>query len=264
LANLRVGASLALGAAMLIGLTGAFSAPADAADMVTKAPQSDGWPSSDTNSFVVWGDGDFKNQVESGNAGGIYAFNRNLDATGWLARAQFTYVAYGFPSALAASGTAHGSYADGAGAVGYQVVYHTWTASGFIGYDYQNFTTNPAAAATPGVGTQSGAIFFGRVATTGSAPFPSDIDGNYSTANNTFWVRGRTGVRFSNFRVGPEVAALGNNSYDELRTGGYVSYDVTKHFVIEADVGYSDVFRGANTLGGSSGVYGGVTLVFFH
>jgi hypothetical protein len=262
---LEIGKRFALSAAVAICATSVASLTASAADMVTKAaPQAAA--SSDVNSSVFWLDGDFKNDVAAGNAGGIYALNGNLDAPGWLVRGQFTYVGYDFNTTLAPSGTGHGTFTDGSGAIGYQVIGNGLVASGFVGLDYQNYAINPAAAATPGIGDRLGAIFFGRIATMGSTEYPSSIDGDFSTANDSFWVRGRTGIRSGSFTVGPEVADLGNSAYDEVRVGGYASYDLSRYVIVQGDLGYADATRGTNNSGGrgGSGAYGGVTLVFLH
>jgi hypothetical protein len=264
----RNGSRLILIAATSISSIVNFSPYASAADMALKAPsQSASQAASDANSSVFWLSSDFKSsRVEAGNAGGIYAFSGNLDAPGWLVRGQFTYVGYDFSSTLAPSDTAHGTFGDGSSAIGYQLVGPGVVASGFVGVDYQNYTTNPAAAAGSGVGNGWGAAFFGRVASASGVQYPFAVDGDYLTMNNTFWVRGRPGVRFDHLTFGPEVIGMGNNVYDEVRAGAYVSYDVLRYFIVQADLGYADAVRGENTAGGrgGSGVYGGITLVFLH
>lgn len=265
--NYLGGARLVLGAALLIGTADALSSQASAADLPTKAPPAAaGQPADDVNSSVLWLGGDFKNRVAAGNVGGIYAFSGNLDAPGWLVRGQFTYVGYDFDTTQSANGTGNGKFYDGNAAIGYQVVGNGLVASGFVGLDVQNYNIDPASAATPGVGNKLGAVFFGRIATQGSAQFPSAIDGNYSTANNSFWVRGRTGVRFGNFTIGPEVIGLGNIAFDEIRAGGYVSYDLSRKWIVQANLGYADGVSGENTSAGrgGTGVYGGVAFIFLH
>ena len=249
-----------------LGTVVGISARASAADMATKAPPPAATPS-DADFTVVWLGSDFKNDVSAGNVGGIYALNGNLDTSGWLVRGQFTYVGYGFDTTLATSGTGTGKFYEGSGAIGYQAVGNGFVASGLVGVDGQNYNVSPAASLPSNIGDRIGAIFFGRLATTGNVEFPSAIDGDYSTANNSFWVRGRTGARFGNFVFGPEVIGLGNNSFDEARFGGYVSYDLSRYLILQGDAGYADSNpRGTNTAGarGGSGAYGGVTLVFLH
>ena len=264
--NSRISAGLALTAGIVLATASAGSWQAHAADMVTKAPAPASSGLADVNSWVFWTSSDFKTNVAAGNVGGIYAFNGNLDSSGWLVRGQFTYVGYDFASTLAPTGTAHGTFMDSAGAIGYQVVGNGLMASGFIGPDYEQYTTNPVTAASTVVGNAWGVGFFGRLATVSGALYPFAIDGNYSTANSTYWVRARPGLRFANLTLGPEVIGIGNKVFDEFRVGAYASYDLSRYFIIQADVGYADPTRGENTAGGRGGrgAYGGLTLVFLH
>jgi hypothetical protein len=264
LTKLTTGWRRALTAAVLCG---AVAAPmsAGAADLLLKAPAM---APADVNSSVAWLGGDFKNDVAAGYVGGIYALNGNLDRSGWLVRAEFTYVRFDFNSlaTVPPGGTAHGTFYDVSGALGYQIVGGGWVASGFVGPDYQNYSYNPPAAADNRVGDRGGAIFFGRIATNGPTMFPAEIDGSYSTANSSCWARGRAGVRFDRLTLGPEVAGLGNVSFDEVRVGGFASYDVTGKVIIQANLGYADPIRGGNSAGGAGGkgIYGGATLVLLH
>lgn len=71
-------------------------------------------------------------------------------------------------------------------------------------------------------------------------------------------------MKFSNWTVGPEAILLGNVSFDEARFGGFVTYDLTRNMSVQANLGYADGIRNDNSGRGSSGVYGGLTLVFVH
>jgi hypothetical protein len=260
-------ARLVLGGAVLMGAAGALCLHANAADMPVKAPPAATYQAAgDVNSSVLWLGSDFKNRVSAGNIGGIYAFSGNLDAPGWLVRGQFTYVDYDFNTTQAANGTGNGKFYQGSAAVGYQIVGSSFVASGLVGLDAQKYNINPVSATPIGIGDKIGVAFYGRVATKGGAQFPSAIDGNFSTANNSYWVRGRTGVRFGAVTVGPELIGLGNRSFDEVRVGGYVAYDITSKWIVHADLGYADGVRGESSSAGrgGTGVYGGVTLIFLH
>lgn len=262
-----IGARLTLLSLVFLAGTGLVCTSAAAADMATKvAPYSTPQAASDLNSSVLWLGSDFKNDVAAGNIGGIYAFSGNLDASGWLVRGQATYVGYDFSSPFATSGTAHGNFGEGSAAIGYQWAGNGYVVSAFVGPDYQDYHINPAAAADPRIHDEWGAVFWGRVATMGGAQYPSAIDGQFSTANNSFWIRGRTGVKFGNLTVGPEAIGLGNVVYDEFRAGGYASYDLSRYVILQGDLGYADATHGENSAGGrgGSGVYGGVTLAFLH
>jgi hypothetical protein len=265
LANFRVRTVVTLSA--LLGLASAILAPAYASDMAVKAPPPAQPSTSDTDSYVIWMGAGYKDQGEGGNIGGIYALNGNLGVSGWAVRGQFVYVDYRFPSTLSASGTANGTFTDGNASIGYQYVNDTFQASGFVGYDYQDTITSPAAAGNPAVGAQSGAIFSGRVANEGDkVKFPVEIDGSYSTAYNSFWARGRTGMNFGTYTIGPELIGMGDNFFDEARIGGYVTYKLSNHFILDLGSGYADALRGEGSPGGrgGSGVYVEGGLVFLH
>jgi len=262
--NCLGGQHLVLGAALLIGASVTVWSPASAADQPVKAaPPAD---FSSVNSSVLWLGSDFKNRVSAGNIGGIYALSGNLDAQGWLVRGQFTYVNYDFSTTQSLTGTGNGNFYQGSAAVGYQFVGSGFVASGLVGLDAQHYNINPVSATPVGIGDKLGVVFYGRLATKGGAAFPSAIDGNFSSANDSYWVRGRTGVRLGNFVVGPEVIGLGNRAFDEVRVGGYVSYDITNKWIIQGDLGYAEGVRGERgaARGGGTGAYGGVTLVFLH
>jgi hypothetical protein len=158
----------------------------------------------------------------------------------------------------------HGDFFRGDGAIGYQVIGYGLVAQGFVGADYENYDFHPASAGNPQLKDRAGAIFFGRVASATATQFPFAIDGLFETANSDFWVRGRTGLKFGKWTVGPEAIILGNVAFDEARFGGFATYDLSGNMSVQANLGYADGIRNDNSGRGSSGVYGGVTLVFVH
>jgi hypothetical protein len=259
-----IGVRLILSMAVAVGAAAALSSQASAADMATKAPPQ--MASSDAYSSVLWLSGDFQNNVSDGSVGGIYALSGNLDAPGWLVRGQYTYAGFDdFNAFSLGTGTGHGTFSDGSGLIGYQIVGNGVAASGYVGIDYQSYHFNPASANTNGLGDRAGLMLAGRVATVGANPYSFAIDGQYSTAYNEFWVRARPGAKFGSLTVGPEVVGLGNNVFDQVRGGGFASYEVARGLTVEADLGYADA-TGNNNSGsrGGSGIYGGVTLVLLH
>ena len=249
--NVLTGARLVLWTAAAICAAAGLSSRGHAADMATKAP-----PQATENaapSSVVWLGSDFKNDVDAGVIGGIYALSGNLDAPGWLVRGQFTYVGYDFNTTQSATGSAHTDFYRGDSSIGYQIVGNGLVASGFVGVDYERYFTNPAAATNTELNDKVGAIFSGHLATVGGAQYPFAIDGHFSTANNDYWIRGRTGVKFNNITVGPEIIGLGNVSFDEVRVGGYASYDLSRTWILQGDLGYAQGTRGNNNNSGRGG-----------
>jgi hypothetical protein len=214
-------------------------------------------------SSVLWLGAAFKDNVKAGFVGGMWAPNGSLDSEGWLFRGQFLYVDYTFDAPISPTGSADGRLSRGDAQVGYQVVRGGFATSLFLGVDYQNYNINPAAANADRLQSEAGLMVSGRIASVPSASIPFSIDANYSTANSSYWILGRTGVKLGTVTVGPEIGALGNKAFDEIRYGLYSSYTFAPGAILQLNAGYSDRTRGTNFTGGNgNGVYGGVTLVF--
>ena len=99
---------------------------------------------------------------------------------------------------------------------------------GLVGADYEQYDFHPASAGKTRLEDRVGATSFGRVASATATQFPFAIDGQFETGNSDFWVRGRTGVKFGKWTVGPEAIILGNVAFDEARLGGFVTYDLAE------------------------------------
>jgi hypothetical protein len=257
-----IGTRLLLSTALSIGAASALSSAAGAADILGKAPVQQQGAASGGPSSAFWLGGDFKENVAAGYLGGVYAVNGSLDVPGWLVRGQVTGVGFDFAMPPAPNG--HGDFFRGDGAIGYQVFGYGLVAQGFVGVDYEQYDFHPASAGNPALRDRVGAIFLGRVASTGPGQFPFAIEGQFETGNSDFWVRGRTGVKFGQWTVGPEAIMLGNVAFDELRLGGFVAYDLARNMSVQANVGYADGIRNDNSGRGGNGVYGGMTFVFLH
>ena len=253
--NLTVGSLLLAASAVLGSQAIAADMPVKAAPYVAPAPGP---------GTAVWLGGAFKDHVWAGFIGAVTAVNGNLDVDGVLVRGQYLYVNWDFDTTLSPTGTASGTLNRGDIQVGYQIVRNGMVAAGFVGVDYQDYRYSPAIANDGRLRDQAGAIFTGRLASAGATNTPFSIEGNYSTANNTYWVRGRVGYNFGWLTVGPEVGALGNKEFDEARYGAYANFTVNPNVIVQLNGGYADRLRGENVFGGTnpSGGYGGITLVF--
>lgn len=213
-----------------------------------------------TNSTAIWAGIGLLEDSFAAHAGGVWAANGDLDATGWMVRAQGIYVDFEFDTAATASGEADGELARANASLGYQWASPGMLASFFAGIDVQDVDYSPSAAGG-NLDDEVGLILTGRLATDHSAVYPMSLEANYSTANDSYWARGRVGYRFSSFDLGPEVAVLGSDGYDAFRIGGYAKTGLGSA-ILELNAGYHD---GDGTGGGSGGddsVYGGATIIF--
>jgi hypothetical protein len=235
---------------------GPLARPVVAADAMP-----DGMAASPAAAF--WAGGGFKSRVAAGFVGGVWApMTHSLDADGILVRGEYVYVNYDFNTRLSATGTGHGTLNRANAEIGYQLVRFGLASSVFVGPDYQNFSISPSTARGRGLNDKVGANFVGRVARAGVQEFPVSLEGNFSTANNTYWAKLRPGKNFGQFTVGPEIGMLGNNDFDEAHYGGFASINISSAVMLQGALGYSKQFRNNISSGnGGEGAYGEISLV---
>lgn len=233
---------------ILAGLPCAFSA--NAADIA---------PEPDTNSTALWIGVAFQEEdLWAVHAGGLWAANGDLDASGFLFRGQVLYVDYSFDTDDDDDGD--GQLARANASVGYQIGGDGFVASVFAGVDYQDVDQDPDDDSE--LDDEVGLIVSGRVATNGPTVLPMSLEGNYSTANDTYWARARIGYSFGSLALGPEAGVLGDSGFDAFRIGGYAAVNLTDEVILELNAGYHDADGSGNSGGSEDGVYGGATLVF--
>ncbi|HEV8015053.1 MAG TPA: cellulose biosynthesis protein BcsS [Stellaceae bacterium] len=250
--HIRLGFGCLVAAAFCV----AAAAPALADDAAAGAPTSP-WS-------AIWAGGAFKNHVSAAFAGGVFAANGTLDSDGLLFRGEYTYVGYDFTSALSSSGSAHGTLNRANAEVGYQLVRYGINSSLFVGPDYQDFNTTPSAAGNGKLSDKLGAMFVGRVARTDSPQIPASLEGNYSTANSTYWSKAKVGINFGQITVGPEIALLGNAAFDEARYGGYSAFTVVPGIILQGSLGYSQRLRSSSQISSSEGAYVDVSIILLN
>ena len=235
--------------ASLFLATLSYAAGANAAD-VTPEP-------ADTNSTALWIGIGLQEHTVAGYAGGVWAANGDLDASGFLFRGQLLYVDYSFDTDDNDDGD--GQLARANASVGYQIGGDGVIASLFAGVDYQDVDVDPGDDSE--LNDEVGLIVTGRVATNGETTLPMSLEGNYSTANDTYWARARIGYRFDPISIGPEVAVLGDDGFDAYRVGGYAAFSMGD-VILELNAGYHDANGSDGSAGSEDSVYGGATLVF--
>ena len=211
----------------------------------------------DTNSTVIWAGVAFQDEAIAAHAGGLWAANGDLDASGFMFRGQVVYVDFDFDSDNGDDG--EGEIARGNASVGYQFAGDGVALSLFAGLDVQEVDIDPDDDTD--LDDEVGLIVTARLATNGATDVPMSLEGNYSTANDMYWARARVGYRFDQFALGPEFAVLGNSGFDAYRIGGYVqvSFDPV---IIELNAGYHDGDSEGDDANAYNGLYGGATAVF--
>lgn len=188
------------------------------------------------------------------------AVNRDIDKDGFLLRAEGTLSLYTYSDVPT---NIDGVQWEGSALVGYQIVRDKVSYSAFVGVDYQSFTLTPPDTGNPVRGDRAGVIFAAEAETDEEKSFYGDLRGSYSTAFNTYFVRGRVGWKLgggevsNRIAVGPEVSASGNNDFNSQGVGAFVYLPVKydKHAIgyLIAAAGYQWV-EGAGAFAGTSGV----------
>jgi hypothetical protein len=153
----------------------------------------------------------------------------------------------------------HGHFMEGSAAFGYEHVTDTLSIAAFTGIDYQSATQNSFTGANavlvgapfsstvnPTLGDRVGVKF-----TIGVDYLPNDnwsfvLEGNYSTANNTWLARTQLGYAvMKEIFLGPELRFQGNNFYQQWRAGvhmrglkvGPIEIGVSTGFLSDSVVG---------------------------
>jgi hypothetical protein len=116
--------------------------------------------------------------------------------------------------------------------VGYKFSRNLYDATFYIGADYQNYRVKPEDPFERPLGTEWGFKVAGYLETNKDLPYYASLAGNYSTAFDSYWVRGRVGVNrqhglFGNtVTFGPEGIAMGDVGFDAQRVGAFITFDV--------------------------------------
>jgi hypothetical protein len=198
-------------------------------------------------------------------AGTVYSLNQNLDASGWLLRAdlgggQYSYVTSGF------QGRIRGSIFDSSAGIGYKYAEKNWNVSGVVGPNFRDKILNVTIPTDSSISRVGAKLNLDLYAKTDSIVWSAI--GQYSTIDNSTWDRARVGYQFDVMKltVGPEFSYCRgddgpSSGYDEYRTGGFVSWRLNHFINISLSSGYANYkgFSGGNS---SSSVYGELGLSF--
>ncbi len=222
--------NLVAGAALSFGLVTAASA----ADW--EPPQT----TADGDTIALFFGGDIRQRSYFGYTGFVFSPFGDLSQDGFLLRGVVGGGEYEYDNAGVAGGEVDADHVTFDGTVGYQMFFDMFRASVFAGVNVQDHDFSPNDPGNSTRGTEVGFTAVGELETLASSPFYANAQGSYSTANDTYWARGRVGLRWEQFVVGPEGIVSGNNEYDAARIGGFVMMDLGM-FNVSVSGGYADV-----------------------
>jgi hypothetical protein len=226
---------------------------AAAADLRLKAPPAPPPPALWLNAFTG-----FTAAPDSyyGEAGAVFALNKNLNTDGWLFRIKggAGHYRYNRAPGLVQDVT----FEAGDVMIGYQTFFGMTRLSGYVGANVENHDNSDPLAVV--AGTKVGVKGQGEI----YAPLNDRVYffglGTYSTAFNTYYTQAKFGYRVLNWvAIGPEAQALGNQRFDDVRLGPFVAFDLNPQAQLILSGGYSWDDR-RNSLNNESGAYGGFHL----
>lgn len=208
------------------------------------------------NANVVFGGVEFGNNSTTVYAGAVRAFNGDLETSGLLGRVFLAYGDYDYSTTAVAGGTVNIDAFSGDVMLGYQIVGNTSVVSAFIGADYQNNDLSPFDALNSTEGSEFGGKAQFEARTRAAAPFDASLIASYSTANDTYYSRGRVGLRLGELAIGPEISALGNDEFNGFKYGAYLSGIKINNVNFTINTGYASTNGNSDT----DGFFGGIGL----
>ena len=218
----------------------------------------------DKNAFDVFTGGDVRNSSYYTYAGVIWAFNGDINSTGWFLRSQVGggQYAYGTP---AIQGRVRGALFDADLGVGYKYYFDPdWSASGYVAAHDRVRSLNHAdpnsdVHSVDKVGVRPGLEFTGT-----PGWFYANGQAQFSTVDTAVWSRLRLGYNFKDAGVivGPEGGYLRDQDFDEYRGGAFVSYQICPMVGITISGGYSHFTAQSGSGQSNSSPYGNLGLNF--
>ena len=192
-----------------------------------------------------------------GYAGGVAAFNRNLNQDGWLFRIAGGDGNYKYNIV---PGRSHGvNFQTGDIMIGYQAYLGDTRITGYVGANVEDHhnNTDPLAKIK---GTKWGIKGQGEIYAPLNQYWYLYALGTVSSVWNNYLAMGKVGYNITPvISFGPEVMALGNDRFDAIRTGPFFAFKITPSADLIVSVGYTWDER-SDSLNDHSGVYATVHL----
>jgi hypothetical protein len=152
-----------------------------------------------------------------------FALGGTLQQSGLRLRLEGLGGTYGFEQAPT-NVTTTGKQYEGGALIGYQQVWNWGSLGAYIGANARENTVPSADSTNSSLGTRVG---FKAAVDAYLLPAPAtmmSVYGSYSTAYDAYYARFRAGYSFFGFGyLGPEVAVLGDDYYNQTRVGAHLS-----------------------------------------
>ncbi len=163
------------------------------------------------------------NHTDFAYGAATFALGSTLQQSGLRLRLEGLGGTYGFEQAPT-NVTTTGKQYEGGALVGYQQVWNFGSLGAYIGANVRENTVPSSDQTTSALGTRVG---FKAAVDAYLLPAPAtmmSVYGSYSTAYDAYYARFRAGYSFFGFGyLGPEVAVLGDDYYNQTRVGAHLS-----------------------------------------
>jgi len=208
------------------------------------------------DSSVVFGGGSVGQDTAYGYLGAVTAINGNIDRNGFLARVSGGYGSYKYDSTTFTRNV-DGNFGTADVMAGYQQILDMGHVAGYVGYTYEDHNLSPKDVGNEVRGGKSGA----------KAQVELDLNldphmvlknvSNYSTPFDSYWTQTYVGWKCpkGKLSVGPEIAFLGNDEFDQQRYG--IRVDDIK-IIKKTQLYVSGGYLKAEGLGSNDGAYGSI------
>jgi len=223
---------------------------------------------------VVFTGSDYKEDSSFSYVGLVHAFNGDLNKDGLLVRAFAGFGEYQYRADALRSGHVETDLAIVDAGLGYQHLAGNFRISAYASANYEDHDQSPEDFNNPVRGDEWGFKAQLEGETTADADIYAGVIASYSTGFDSYWVRGRAGAKLGHGIVlGPEIIALGNEGFDQMRYGAFVSgLPSLMSLVFGGDsktslaVGWADTRddddNGVAGRGGDDSVYGSIGTSF--
>lgn len=156
--------------------------------------------------------------------------------------------------------------------IGYQRSFGSFTATGYIGFEYRDIDLSPADPFNEIQGSEAGFKVALDAQTHDDIPLFLSFSGAYSTAFDAYYALGRIGYNMKRFVLGAEGLLGGIEDEEYQRVGGFATFrfNLTPTMPAELTLNAGHQFvdddngnaNGFSTTTGGEGAYGGVSFSF--
>jgi outer membrane immunogenic protein len=205
--------------------------------ILTKARSAD---ETESNNIMAFTGLDVSKFSVSGWIGTLIAPTKDLDTSGvrvWLVGESGGYLYHDGAAAF------HGIYESGEVLAGYGFEGDNYSINLLAGPNAINHMVSPFDPTNHVQGTDGGIKVRADAYLTPATGFMSYSEGEYSTAFQTYWAREKIGfdvTRGQEIYVGPEVAVLGDERFNQWRVGAHISNMKIGKIQVDLSAGYAD------------------------